>query len=205
MCCDGVACWVTEKQMLIGVIRVQCLWKEGGGNRIGQRENLRCDAGLTNPWPTCRVALEKAFSFECPASGGTAPCFISDPTQSPDAGCPRKGVILGSRLLSSWSWQLEADDCTSCGSYQVLWRGISVAPLHGYHSVNVCLPRWPQDLLSLNQLRSSFFKASCLSFPCTLLRNTATPQPPGLYILSVCSHGDSLLSNSKCLGKSLIG
>lgn len=47
-----IAGWVTEKQMLIGVIRVQCLWKEGGQSRTGQRKKIklwcRPDKSLAN-------------------------------------------------------------------------------------------------------------------------------------------------------------
>ena len=59
-----IAGWVTEKQVLIGVIRVQCLRKEGGWSRTGQKKTIklwcRSDESLAN----LQGIAEKAFSSQ---------------------------------------------------------------------------------------------------------------------------------------------
>lgn len=136
MCCDVFTLGYSER----GVSRDQHLWREVGRSRTGQRENLNCDAGLTKPWPTWWLALEKAFSFR--ASHTTQNCLLTLDLASL-SHLMQAALRLGSKPFQGGSG----------------WH-ISVAT-----TVWTCVCFWPHGLLSLNQFHSFFFKASCLFSP----------------------------------------
>lgn len=155
-----IAGWVTEKQMLIGVIRVQYLWKEGGQSRTGQRKKVVMQAWQILGQPA-GYRWENIFFSSVPHQGRAAPYFISNPTQSPDGSCPRKGIFLGMGFPAAGGHRgrlMTALLVTSNKLGNKFFEGRSRWWFSMATTVWMCICLGGCGLLSLNLLGSSFLK-----------------------------------------------
>lgn len=95
--------------------RDQCLWRERGENRAGQRKRLTFEAGLIKLQSIRRQALEGILPIRSStmSHNGTQPLYPCLP-QSPEVGCSSKGTWPQVTLCSwkqAWrSWWLPQPD-----------------------------------------------------------------------------------------------
>lgn len=84
--------------------------KKGGEEAELTEEEIRQWCMPEKSWPTRQGALERVFFHPRPTLGQNGQAFNPPPhSQSPNAGCPRKGIILGKAAVCSWGRPEGAD------------------------------------------------------------------------------------------------